>query len=207
MLLRLVLGTLAVGLVIHFFGRDLAQGVLPIIQGTYELLDRDHRVVELLVADAGVSSGTDQVYRLTVVPERIVLVGTQVLQPNPQGWAKVSLLIAYVWQPLALATVLLLAWPAAGVRPWLLRGAWLVVLTLAFIPLDVPFSLWANVWRNYHDAFTPNDFSLLLAWVDFLQRGGRWVLGVVLAAAVWQLSERGPFSAGGAVGDGVPVAR
>lgn len=195
MVLRLLMGTLAVGLVTHFFGRDLARAALPVIHGTYQWLDPAHRVDELVVTNAGVANGTDQVYRLKVVPQRVVLVGTQVIQPHPRGWAKVSVLIAYVWQPAALAAVLLLAWPAKGMRPWLLRGAWLVVLTAALIPLDLPFSLWANVWRNYHEAFTPNDFSPLLAWVDFLQRGGRWLLGVLLAATVWQLSERGPWSA------------
>lgn len=207
MVLRLLMGTLAVGLVTHFFARDLARAALPIIHVTYQWLDPAHRVDELVVADAGVANGADQVYRLKVVPQRIVLVGTHVVQPHPQGWAKVSVLIAYVWQPAALATVLLLAWPAAGVRTWLLRGAWLVVLTTALVPLDLPFALWANVWRNYHEAFTPQDFSPLLAWVDFLQRGGRWVLGVMLAAAVWQLSERGPLSARMAAGSGTANAR
>lgn len=48
--------------------------------------------------------------------------------------------------------------------------------------LDVPFVLWAQVWRNYADVFAPGEFSVLLMWADFLQRGGRFLLGGLGAA-------------------------
>lgn len=185
--LRLLAGVAAVGLLSVAFGPQLAEWMLPLLHQTYTFIDRDHRIAELVVSSQGVLRGADQVYRLTVVPTGLAMVGDQVVHTNPQGWAKVSVLTAYLWQPLAVAAALLLAWPAPSARQAAVRWVWLLVLATAFVPLDLPFVLWAQVWVNYQEAYAPGEFSALLLWSQFLQNGGRWVvgMGMFLAVTLW----------------------
>lgn len=184
---RLLAGVALVALGAVFWARDLAELALPLIHWTYGLLDREHRIEELVLAGRGVLNGADQVYRLTVVPQGLVMVGTHIVHPHPQAWAKVSVIVAHLWQSAATAAVLLLAWPASRPVQWVFRFALLLLMALALIPLDLPFVLWAQVWTNYHERFTPGDFSALLVWNDFLQHGGRWLIGLALAVLIIRL--------------------
>jgi len=176
--LRLLAGVAAVSLLSATLGPHLAEWMLPLLQQTYTLIDRDHRMAELVVSSQGVLRGADHVYRLTVVPTGLAMVGDHVVHTNPQGWAKVSVLTAYLWQPLAVAAALLLAWPAPSATQAALRWVWLLVLAAAFVPLDLPFVFWAQVWVNYQELYAPGEFSALLLWSQFLQNGGRWVVGM-----------------------------
>lgn len=190
---RLLAGVALAALGAVLWGRDVAELALPLIHWTYGLLDREHRIEELVLASRGVVNGADQVFRLTVAPHGLVMVGTHVVHTHPQAWAKVSVIVAHLWQPAATAAVLLLAWPANHLLQWVFRFLLLLIMTLALAPLDLPFVLWAQVWTNYHDQFTPGDFSALLFWNDFLQHGGRWLIGVALAALIlWLQSPAQP---------------
>ncbi len=190
---RLLAGIALIALGIVFWGRELAELALPLIRWIYGLLDREHRIKELVLSSSGVVNGADHVYRLTVVPHRTVMVGTHVLHPHPQAWAKVSVIVAYLWQTAATAAVLLLAWPASRAFQWVFRFLLLLLMTLALIPIDLPFVLWAQVWINYHERFTPGDFSALLLWNDFLQHGGRWLIGLMLAILIIRLQPYADF--------------
>lgn len=195
---RLLAGVALMALGAVLWGRDVAELALPLIHWTYGLLDREHRIEELVLASRGVVNGADQVYRLTVVPHGLIMVGTHVVHTHPQAWAKVSVIVAHLWQPAATAAVLLLAWPANHLLQWAFRFLLLLIMTLALVPLDLPFVLWAQVWTNYHDQFTPGDFSALLFWNDFLQHGGRWLIGLALAILILRLQpfadSRAPFT-------------
>jgi hypothetical protein len=182
-ILRLVLATLVVVVLLMQWGDVLAEGAVPVLRWTYSQLDHDHKIREFGVSDAAVLQGTDKVFRLEVVPDRLVLVGNHVVPIHPDGWARVSMLTAYLWQPISVALVGALAWPVRRRLEMAWRMVLLAIFCGALALLDVPFVLWAQVWRNYTEVFAPDAFSALLVWADFLQRGGRLLLGVAAASA------------------------
>lgn len=179
---RLLIASFAVVASLVQWGDVLAERAVPVLRWTYSQLDRDHEIRGLGVSSAAVLRGTDKVFRLQVAPKGIVLVGTRVVHTNTDGWAHVSVLTAYLWQPFSVALVAALAWPAGRRSEWAWRLVLLAILCSALALLDVPFVLWALIWRNYIEVFAPGEFSALLVWAEFLQRGGRFLLGGVAAA-------------------------
>ena len=178
---RLILGaTLVVSLVVAF-GPRIADAYFPLLQWTYVHLDTDNRLISLSIEKKGVISGSEPVYRLIVAPDRMVFVGNRLAVGDPNSRAAVSMLVAYLWQAATMALPLVLAWPARSKWEWPLRLVCLVPLLIAVSCVDLPMALWAQVWQNYVDAFSPGMFSPLLTWANFLQGGGRLVLGVLAA--------------------------
>lgn len=181
-MLRLMAATAGVLILLVQFGDELAEHSLPLLRWTYSQLDHDHEIREFSMASTAALRGTDKVFLLEVVPDGLVLVGTQVVHTRPDGWARVSVLTAYLWQSISVALVCALAWPTTRRSEWGWRMVLLAIFCVALAMLDVPFVLWAQVWRNYADVFAPGEFSVLLVWADFLQRGGRFLLGGLGAA-------------------------
>lgn len=178
---RLIAGAcLSVWLVVAC-GPRLADAFLPVLRWAFVHLDTADRVIDLSISDRGVVSGRDRVYRLVVATDTTVFVGDRLAVGDPRGRAMVSVLIAYLWQAFVIALPLALAWPVSRGIEWPVRMACLALLLGCFALVDLPFTLWAQVWRGYVDAFAPETFSPLLAWADFLQGGGRFLLGVMAA--------------------------
>ena len=180
--------TLAIALLLtlnQFYGKAFTESILPLLRWEIAQLDDTYRVLDLRLD----REGRDSVIRLDVGLEKVVVIGGQALMPDPRARANVSTLAGHITQPAMLALALILAWPARRPIEYPLRA--LIACTgLAFaILIDVPFILWAEVWDIHVSAFEPNRFSLLLLWRDFLQGGGRFVLGLavgVLAVAAGQ---------------------
>jgi len=181
-IVRLLLATFAVVVLLVQWGDQMAERAVPILRWTYSQLDHDHEIREFSISSAAVLQGTDKVFRLQVVPDGMLMVGTRVVHTNSDGWARVSVLTAYLWQPFSVALVAALAWPARRRSEWAWRMVLLAVLCSALALLDIPFVLWALIWRNYAEVFAPSEFSALLVWAEFLQRGGRLLLGGAAAA-------------------------
>jgi hypothetical protein len=184
---RLTLSAVCVVVLLAQWGDGLAQLSVPVLRWTYSQLDTDHQIREFSVSTAAVLRGSDKVFRLEVVPDGFIMVGTRVVQTRPDGWARVSVLTAYLWQSISVALVVTLAWPAKRRSEWAWRIVLLAIFCVMLALLDTPFVLWAQVWRNYANAFAPGEFSALLVWAEFLQRGGRFLLGALgaVAAIAW----------------------
>ncbi len=188
--LRVLAAGLLCVLAAWLVGEHLAQAYLPLLRWTYAALDRDHQIAELLISGKAAFRGADHVFKMTVVPDGLILVGTRVVHSNPQGWASASVLIAYLWQPMLAAILAASLWPVASYRELPLRLLFVAVLCVPLSMIDLPFVLWSLVWKNYVIAFDPEMFSPLLIWADFLQQGGRYLLGGVMGVLAAYGAER-----------------
>lgn len=188
--LRVLAASLLCVLAAWLIGEHLAQSYLPLLRWTYTALDRDHQLTELVISGQAAFRGADHVFKMTVVPDGLILVGTRVVHSNPQGWASASVLIAYLWQPMLAAILAASLWPVASYRELPLRLLFVAVLCVPLSMIDLPFVLWSLVWQNYVQAFAPDLFSPLLIWADFLQQGGRYLLGGVVGVLAAYGAER-----------------
>jgi len=178
---RLIFGTLlSIGIVVAC-GPRMAEAFLPVLRWSFVQLHSYDRVIELSISDKGVVSGREPVYRLVLAPDRVVFVGERLVPADPRGRAMISVLVAYLWQSLLVALPLALAWPASRSTEWPLRLTALAAFIGCFTLIDLPFTLWAQTWQIYVDAYAPGKFSPLLVWADFLQSGGRLLLGFIAA--------------------------
>lgn len=190
---RLIAGTMLSVCLVVFFGPRLAEAFLPVLRWSFVHLDTDDRVIDLSISDRGVISGRDRVYLLVVAPDKMVFVGDRLAVGDPRGRAMVSVLTAYLWQAAMVALPLALAWPASRGIEWPVRMTCLALLLGCFALIDLPLTLWAQIWQGYVDAFAPGKFSPLLLWANFLQGGGRFLLGVVAAGMSVHLSHSARF--------------
>ena len=176
-LLRLVAGAVLTGSLVAIGGTWAAQAYLPILRWTFTQLASDYRVVELSVSEQGIKSNSDRYFKLDAAPVRSVFVGTQLVPANPDGRAHLRILIAFLWQPFMVALPLALAWPATGLREWVVRLSSLGSILMALTFIDVPVLFWSSIWEFYLQMFAPSQFSLLVAWGQLLQGGGQLLLG------------------------------
>jgi len=159
----------------HAWGRTLVDLLLPALRAAFLSLDDHYRILQLNTG----SAGADSVIRLRVNLAQPMVVGGRVVVPHPLGAAEVTTAIGYVMQPLIIGLTLVLAWPwrtRAELAVRLVMAGALLVLALW---LDTPFVLWANLWDMHARALEPERFSPLLAWAQWLQGGGRLLLGGV----------------------------
>lgn len=182
-------------------GRHLIEFLLPLVQAPIVWLD-DRFVILFLGID---HTTQDTVIRLKVNLLRMLVVGTQVVQPHPKGWLEVTTTVGAMLQPLTIGLGLVLAWPGRISRR-LGRAALVSAGGLLFMLIDIPLTLHAYVWDMFLAAYDPSHFSPLMTAHRFLHGGGRLGIGVALGAmAILALSrdrqasldtEAKPFSAG-----------
>lgn len=187
---RLLVGAVLSVYLVIACGPTLADAFLPVLRWALVHLDTEDRVIALTIGDQGVVSGNDRVYRLVVAPEKAVYIGERIQFPQAGGGAAVSVLVAYLWQPLVIALPLALAWPASRRIEWPVRMGVLASLLAGLALIDLPFTLWAQIWKIYIDALAPGMLSALLVWSSFLQGGGRLLLGLVMASTSVYLGHR-----------------
>lgn len=171
----------------HVYGKPLATALLPLFRWEIEQLDDTYQVLDLTLNQ----QGADTVVRLEIGLARVLLIGGRLLYPDPRARADVSTLAGHLTQPAILSLTLILAWPTRKaaieypVRALIACGGSALV-----IMADVPFVLWAEVWNIHVAAFEPERFSPLLLWKDFLQGGGRFVLGLAVGALAILVGQR-----------------
>lgn len=176
-LIRFVLALGVLLALSHVYGKFLTAALLPVFRWEITQLDDTYEVLDLTLSQ----QGADTVVRLEVGLARIVLIGGRVLHPDPLARANVSTLAGHIAQPALLCFALIFAWPTRRATieyptRILIAGIGIAAVVL----IDVPFVLWAEVWDIHVTALEPDRFSLLLLWRDFLQGGGRFVLGLAV---------------------------
>lgn len=179
-LLRFVLALGVLLALSHAYGKLLTAALLPVFRWEITQLDDTYQVLDLSLSQ----QGADSVVRLEVGLAHMLLIGGRVLYPDPQARANVSTLVGHITQPAILGLAFIFAWPtrkAATEYPVrvLMAGIGIALVILA----DVPFVLWAELWDIHVTALEPDRFSLLLQWRNFLQGGGRFVLGLAIGVA------------------------
>ena len=97
--------------------------------------------------------------------------------------------VGTVLQPVLVALVLLLAWPARW-GEMALRLAIASVLLSVVLLADTPFSLAAWLWHAQIKLYEPGRGSPLVWWNVFLNGGGRLALGLIAATLAIALAQR-----------------
>lgn len=162
------------------WGDLLIAHLLPWFELTLNTLDDTYRIDQLMLDQ----EGADHVIRVVVRLAHCVILEGNAYCGHPDAQANASTLAGHVLMPATCLLALVLAWPA---RSWLEHAIRLALLPVALgtlWSLDVPFILWAALWRLHVDAFAPHTVSPLLSWSQFLESGGRMGLAVLGASSV-----------------------
>jgi hypothetical protein len=139
----------------------------------------------------------DQVLRLTVTLEHHVVLGSQVLAPDPRGLANASTpRLQGLLGPLLALWVVLTLLPVRGALGLgfprrLMALALALPLAAALAVADPALVLAGSVWQLLVDAAAPDSFSALVGASRLLAGGGRYALG--LAAAALALAAAGAW--------------
>ncbi|MBC7995234.1 MAG: hypothetical protein H7Z15_18540 [Rhizobacter sp.] len=173
---RVVLATLVVLGAAHLYARDAAKLLLPLLSAPLSFVADDFKIVrlELLEERKNVSIGA------LAVLDRSLFLGGQAIVPDGTQVMMVGTTVGTALQPLLVALVLVLAWPAR----WSEMGLRLVIasmLVTLVLLVDTPFSLAAWLWDAQIKLYEPGRASPLLWWNTFLNGGGRLALGLIAA--------------------------
>lgn len=158
----------------------LAEALLPWFRTEFGWMAGSYHVHSLSLD----REGADHVVRIVVSLAHCIVLEGRAHCGQPGALANASTLAGSLSVPAVLLLALALAWPARRAGDFLWRTLAAGPALLLLWSLDLPFVLWASLWKLHVDAFAPGHFSPLLVWVAFLHGGGRWVLAAALGLAV-----------------------
>lgn len=172
--LRLVVATAGVLVAAHVWSHDVVALLLPVLSTALEFAAGDFSILRFeFVSDRGNSS----IGALALLKHTIVL-GGHAIVPDDVSVMMVGSTVGTVMQPLLVALVLVLAWPARVVEMalrLLVACALIAIVLLA----DTPLSMAAWLWDIQLRAHEPGRSSPLVWWNIFLNGGGRLALGLI----------------------------
>jgi hypothetical protein len=178
-LLRLIIySALLVPLVI-IFTQPIASLLLPLYRIVFELIARDYRILFL-----GFSvEGADTVIQLDVTLSHTITIADQLVFANPQGLASVTTMLGNIFHPLMIGLITAFTWPSYSLRALIWRIGILIFFLLIENVLDIPLLFAGELWGVFLDNLSPGRWSLLTAWANFLQGGGFFAAGLIVAIA------------------------
>ncbi|MBC7956150.1 MAG: hypothetical protein H7Y33_09810 [Cytophagales bacterium] len=182
---RLVLATALVLAAAHWVARDAVKLLLPVLAPVLGFVAGDFKIVRLEFVDERKNAS---IAALAVLERPLFLDGRAIVPDGSQVMV-VGTTLGTVLQPLVVALVLVLAWPARWGEMALrlaIASALLAVVLLA----DTPFSLAAWLWDAQLKAYEPGRASPLVWWNVFLNGGGRLALGLIAGALAIALAQR-----------------
>lgn len=175
--LRLVAAICLLMLLDYLYSRQLIEALLPLLRRELVWLDDHFHILNLAFA----TQGYDSVIRLDVTLARTLVIDSHAIAPDPRAHAMVSTLASSVVQPAIIGFTLLTVWPASHLAQYLSRYVIGLTLLLLLLPFDIPFVLLGELLQVIVSSLGKHDFSFLISWKDFLQQGGRQVLGLCIA--------------------------
>jgi hypothetical protein len=165
-------------------GDALVQVTLPAVHWSVAQLAPELGVKALVMGQ----EGADQVLRLSVALEHHVVLGGQVLSPDPRGLAQATTpRLQGLLGPLLALWVVLTLLPVRGAlglsfRRRVLALALVLPLAALLAVVDPALVLAGTVWQLLVDAAAPESFSPLVSASQLLLGGGRFALGLAAAA-------------------------
>lgn len=182
---RVVLATMVVLGAAHLYARDAAKLLLPVLSPMLSFVADDFQIVrfELMEERKNASIGA------LAVLDRSLFLGGQAIVPDGTQVMMVGTTVGTMLQPLLVALVLVLAWPARW-GEMALRLVIAGVLLVTVLLVDTPFSLAAWLWDAQIKLYEPGRASPLVWWNVFLNGGGRLALGLIAAALAIVLAQR-----------------
>jgi hypothetical protein len=178
-MLRLVIATaLILPLSIHY-ADSIVRVLMPLYRLIFEFIGDGYHIIFFGLAGSGAGS----VIRVDISLAHALVVGGHLIFPDPRGTANVTTLVVQTMQPATVALIAALGWPCPSLRRWLIRLSSLAFFLMIIALLDVPFLLAGEVWGLIIERMAPGTASALVSWSQFLQGGGRAVLGIFAALA------------------------
>ncbi len=172
--LRLVAATAVVLMAAHFWSRDVVALLLPVLSAALGFVADDFRILSFeFVSDRGNSS----IGAVAMLKHTIVL-GGRAIVPDDVSVMMVGSTVGTVMQPLLVALVLVLAWPARMIEMALRLAAACTLIAIVLL-VDTPLSMAAWLWDIQLRAHEPDRWSPLVWWNIFLNGGGRLALGLI----------------------------
>jgi len=167
-----------------------ARFFLPVYRAVYQ-----HLMSEFLLRDMSITDeAADQVIRATVSIRQVLTVGARVLEPNPEGSANTSTLIAHILHCPLIALLTIFVWPCQVrnmyKRELTLRFMLLAPPLLLFTAIDIPVVLAGDMWEALFKMVGQPQDSWLVSVKSWLQGGGRWVVGLTFAFVSIHVSQR-----------------
>lgn len=182
---RVVLATVLVLGAAHFYARDAVKLLLPVLSPTLAFVADDFKIVRFDLVDERKNAS---VAALAVL-ERSVFLGGRAIVPDGTQVMMVGTTVGTVLQPLLVALVLVLAWPAR-LNEMALRLVIAIPLLAVVVLADTPFSLAAWLWDAQIKLHEPGRASALVWWNVFLNGGGRLALGLIAGTLAIALAQR-----------------
>jgi hypothetical protein len=180
--LRFIVVCVLMLLLLHQYGEVLVKPLLPLYEWEIVKIADDYRILSFGIDNESL----DRVIRLKVTLAKPIYVAGQSLMPDPRGIAEASTTIGHIWQMVVVCIAMILAWPAQHLRKYFIRVAIVIPLLVLFTMLDSPLALLASLWDLILQNMSPDSFSPLISWNSFLERGGRFALGLVAGLiAIW----------------------
>lgn len=184
--LRAALATALLLVAAQFHSRDAVGVLLPGLSKALAWVADDFEIISVEFVTERNSLNIAALARLA----HVVVLGGRAIVPDGQALLIAATTVGTVLQPLLVALVLVLAWPAR-LPEMALRLLMAAVLLALVLLIDTPFSLAAGLWDAQLRQYAPGHASPLVWWHIFLSGGGRLALGLVAGAVAIALARRG----------------
>ena len=179
---RLFIAWVVVSLAALHWGAELIRAIDPWLAFVVELaLDGFDARIGLIQGEHDT-----QIQLLARAIEPIHISGPFGLPPGAE--IRTSTHLSHAMIPLVLLLCFLIAWPAAGLKAWLMRGVLAVLVAFVLITATTPLLLAGKLEMFYVQLASQRGLSyspgLLVDWTLFMEMGGRWLLPVLAAATI-----------------------
>jgi hypothetical protein len=159
------------------FGQHYIEFLLPLYRWEIAWFAPDYDIVSLAIAD----SHNESVIALNLDLIRYTVVAGHALPPT--SGISSSTLVGHALQHPLMILSLLAAWPASSnfqrVKLFLIAMPLLLLVEM----LDVPLVLLGSIEDLMIANIAPDTFSFLVAWMNFMNGGGRLALSIFAALA------------------------
>ena len=182
---RLALATAVVLLAAHLWSHDLLVQLKPVLSWALETVAGDFAVLQF---DFAKDRGADSLVALAQL-KRTLMFGSTAVVPDGVSVMAVGSATGNVLQPVLVALVLMLAWPAHPLE-MAMRLAIGTVLQAGVLLINTPLSMAAWLWFAQLQRHAPDQWSALVWWNIFLNGGGRLVLGLISAVLAIAIARR-----------------
>jgi hypothetical protein len=162
----------------HWYSRDAVALLLPALSKALSFVADDFKILRFEFVE---ERGNAAIAALATLEHTLVL-GGRAIVPNGTSVMVVTTTVGTVLQPVLVALVLVLAWPARWLEA-MLRVVFVAPLIALVVLLDTPFSMAAWLWEIQLRAYEPGRASPLVWWNIFLNGGGRLALGLLAGAS------------------------
>jgi len=179
---RLLLATVLVLLVVQVLGRPLVRPLIPIFGAAIPFLDPRFAITDARLSRVGAS----EVVRFRGNLSQPLVIDGRIINPfgwngTPAGGFQITYTVGGVLEYGALLLIMVLAWPASGLRELACRLA-LSLPCIALLSLAiVPFTVVAEFRQGLASLLAPTALDGSLIASRYLMGGGGWVIALLTA--------------------------